>query len=150
MASVDVSGIVQNYIHEGKQFSEDRKRAILTVNRVGRLSGSGALDFGGSEYAEADVSWLEPQKQSAEDKYGWWKLTQGHYRIEFNETISLPEDGSTVVLLHPWPAAIRAGVNHPSELITASRAPLVTHIGIGPQGISIKENARISQISIVD
>jgi hypothetical protein len=149
MAAVDVAQIVQNYIHEGKQFSDDRKHAILTVNRIGRLSGGGALDFGGSEYAEAEISWLEPQKQSPEDKYGWWKLTQGHYRIEFNETISLPEDGSTVILFHPWPEAVKAGLNHPSVLVTAPRSPLVTHIGIGPQGISIKENARVSQVTIL-
>jgi hypothetical protein len=146
---VDMHELLTGYIHEGKQFAPDGSSAVLTVKRIGRLSAGGALDFGGSEYAEAEVSWIEPQKQSAEDKYGWWKLSQGHYRIEINESVSVPEDQPTALLLHPWPDAVRAGVNHPSEVITDSREPLFTHIGVGPQGISIKENARLGRLSVL-
>lgn len=89
-----------------------------------------------------------PDTQSAEDTYGWWKLSQGHYRIEFNESVTLPERGR-VLILHPWPDAVRAGVNHPSEVITESRDTLFTHIGVGPQGIAVKENARLGKVTIL-
>jgi hypothetical protein len=149
MATGAISEIVTNYIHEGKQFSEDGTSAVLTAGRIGRVTTGGALDFGGSEYAQARVSWLEPQKQSPDDKYGWWKLSQGEYRLELNESVSLPGDGSKRVLFHPWSEAAKAGLSHPSEVISASRSPIVTHLTVGPQGLSIKENARVSQVTVI-
>lgn len=86
MAILDISQVVRDYIHEGKQFTSDKKSAILTVNCVGRIAGAGALDFGGSEYSA-------------------------------------------------------------SEVITSERSPLRTTITVGPQGLSIKENARMSQVT---
>lgn len=34
-----------------------------------------------------------------------------------------------------------------SEVITSERSPLRTTITVGPQGLSIKENARMSQVT---
>jgi hypothetical protein len=149
MAIVDISQVVRDYIHEGKQFGSDKKSAILTVGRIGRVAAAGALDFGGSEYAEAEVSWIEPQKQSADDKYGWWKLSPGEYRVELNESLYPPQGSQALLLFHPWTEAVAAGVHHPSEVISTERSPLLTHISVGPQGLSIKENARISQVTLL-
>ena len=149
MAILDISQVVRDYIHEGKQFTSDKKSAILTVKRVGRVAGAGALDFGGSEYSAAEVSWLDPQKQNPDDTYGWWKLSPGEYRIEFNESLYPPEGTRALLLFHPWFEAVAAGVSHPSEVITLDRSPLQTHVTVGPQGLSIKENARISQVTVI-
>jgi len=62
--------MVKNYIHEGKQFPENIPVALVTVGRIGVIAGRGSLDFGGSEYSEAQVDWLEPQKKQVDDKYG--------------------------------------------------------------------------------
>lgn len=139
--------MLKNYIHEGKQFSEELPIAFLTVNRIGVLAGRGSLDFGGSEYSEAQVDWLEPQKQQEDDKYGWWHLAPGSYLVEFNESIELPT--GTRAYLEIWEKAGRNGIQHPFMVLEESHSPLLTVVRVGPEGIDIKENARLSQIGVL-
>lgn len=139
--------ILENIIHEETQFPDGRNIAYVTVARVGKLSGAGSLDFGGSEYEEADVDWIEPKPRSEDDKYGWYDLEQGSYRIEFNESIDLPDD--TGVLLQIWDQALKNGVTHPTEVLTQSRKPLFTQIHVSEAGIHIKENARFSELRLL-
>lgn len=40
-----LSSMLKNYIHEGKQFSEDIPIALLTVNRVGVIAGRGSRAY---------------------------------------------------------------------------------------------------------
>ncbi|MFW5712072.1 MAG: dCTP deaminase [Spirochaetota bacterium] len=139
--------MVKDYIHEGKQFSEEVPIAYLTVNRIGVLTGRGSLDFGGSEYSEAEVGWLEPRKKQEDDKYGWWHLPPGSYLIEFNESVELPT-GSRVYL-QIWDKAGRNGIHHSFGVLEESRSPIQTVVTVGPEGIDIKENARLSQIGLL-
>ncbi len=139
--------MLKDYIHEGKQFSEEVPIAFLTVNRIGVLAGRGSLDFGGSEYSQAQVDWLEPQKKQEDDKYGWWHLPPGSYLIEFNESIELPT-GSRVYL-QIWDKAGRNGIQHPFTVLEETRSPVQTVVSVGPEGIDIKENARLSQIGVL-
>lgn len=143
----ELKNILQNIIHEPTQFPEDKNLAFLTVGRVGRLKKPGALDFGGSEYAEAEVEWLEPELQAKDDKYGWWNLEPGTYQVEFNEGVSLSENSG--VLLQIWDQALKAGVSHPTEVITDSESPLFTLVRVGNAGIRIKENARLSEVRLI-
>ena len=147
MKGVDIDQIVRDYIHEGKQFAPDKSSAVLTVKSIARIIGEGALDFGGSEYSKVEVSRLQPEKQNSDDKYGWWHLSPGQYLVEFNESIYPPE--GTEVMLHSWTPAVAAGVSHPVEVITGERSPMFTHITVGPQGLAVKENARMAQVTIV-
>ena len=62
----------------------------LTVNTISLINLGGALDFGGSEYQEASVSLLEPEKKTPDEPYGWWNLDTGDYLIRFNEKIKIP------------------------------------------------------------
>ena len=148
MSDQGIDVIVSRYIHEGKQFADDKSSAVLTVARVGRPQDRGALDVGGSEYAETNVVWIEPNKERPDDKHGWWRLAGGSYVVEFNERLSVSEYGGGV-LLHVWAPALRAGVSHPSELITVDRDPVRTIVTVGSQGLAIKENARLSQVSLL-
>lgn len=136
--------ILTNIIHEPTQYEEEDNLAYVTVNRIGTLTGRGALDFGGSEYQSAEVEWIEPAKKSEDDTYGWWSLKPGTYRVEFNEGVDLPDD--TGVLLQIWNSVLRNGVTHPTEVITKARDQLSTHIHVGDPGIEIKENARLSVV----
>jgi hypothetical protein len=86
-----LTDIIADYIHEGKQFSESRNAFYLTVKRIGKLHSGGSLDFGGSQYSEAVIEWMEPEKKAEDDKYGWWQLNEGSYWVEYNERIDLPE-----------------------------------------------------------
>lgn len=142
-----LSSMVKDYIHEGKQFSEEIPVALLTVKRVAVLAGRGNLDFGGSEYTEADIDWLKPRKKKADDKYGWWHLPPGSYLIEFNESIDLPIGSRAYLQI--WEKAARNGISHPFVVLEESHTPLQITVSVGPEGIDIKENARLSQIGVL-
>ena len=143
----NLKDVVQNIIHEDTQFPEDEDVVYLTVSRVGRPVEPGALDFGGSEYTEANTDWIEPVKRNDDDKYGWWELNQGMYKIEFNEALEL-SDG-VLAQLQVWDKALKNGVVHPSQLIAQSRDPMSTFIYVSQAGVGIKENARISEVRLI-
>lgn len=140
--------MVKNYIHEGKQFFEDIPAAYLTVHQIGVLAGRGSLDFGGSEYSTAQIDWLVPQKQQEEDKYGWWHLPPGSYIVEYNETLELSPGKRAYLQI--WEKAARNGIQHPFMVIDSSQSPLQVLVTVGPEGIDIKENARLSQLGLLD
>jgi len=144
----DLKSVVQNIVHEETQMSGDGKAMQLTVKRIGEPDEPGALDFGGSEYSEAEIEWLDPIKRSEDDKYGWWELASGMYYVEFNETLDLA--GYTTVHLQIWENALKSGVTHPSQILSGSKAPVGTFIQVSDAGIGIKENARLSEIRILE
>lgn len=139
--------MVKNYIHEGKQFPEDIPVALVTVHRIGVIAGRGSLDFGGSEYTTAQIDWLKPQKQAEEDKYGWWHLPPGSYMVEFNETLELISGRRAYLQI--WDKAGRNGISHPFLALEQSKSPLQVVATVGPEGIDIKENARLSQLGLL-
>ena len=160
----DIRKLVQDYISEKKQFPDD-STALLTVARVGTFSDRGSLDFGGSEYTEAQVKWRTPQKRAEDDTYGWWHLSEGMYIIELNETLAPAASlDSPHLLLSIWEHAQRAGIVHsamplrqPAPDSEGSRssesagenAALRVTVSVGSTGVDIKENARLSKISVI-
>lgn len=148
---------VSNIIHEGKQFPEGRSFAYLTVGRIGGFAGIGRLDFGGSEYAEADVEWMAPVKKSSDDTYGWWHLTPGAYLVLFNESVEVP--AGKRFYLQIWKKAARSAASIPFAIFEGGQAPGGQDSGPGPlsctlfvggAGIEIKENARLAQLGVLD
>ncbi|MDY7027390.1 MAG: hypothetical protein SVR04_03735 [Spirochaetota bacterium] len=163
---------VSNTIHEGKQFPEGRSFAYLTVGRIGKYTGIGRLDFGGSEYAEADVEWLAPVKKSSDDTYGWWHLTPGAYLVLFNESVEVP--AGKRFYLQIWEKAARNAASIPFAILEGGQGsagqkpdrqpsagqgaagqdsgpdPLSCTLFVGGAGIEIKENARLAQLGVLD
>ncbi len=139
---------VRNYIHEGKQFLEGTETALLTVHRIGSLASRGSLDFGGSEYSAGEVEWIEPQKESPDDKYGWWRLEPGHYMIEFNESLQATQRQR--FYLQPWAKVTANGTTHSFAILIPPRDVLRVYISVGPAGLDVKENARFSELGVLD
>lgn len=148
---------VSNIIHEGKQFPEGRSFAYLTVGRIGKYAGIGRLDFGGSEYTEADVEWLAPVKKSSDDTYGWWHLTPGAYLVLFNESVEVP--AGKRFYLQIWEKAARNAASIPFTILEGGQGsagqdsgpgPLSCTLFVGGAGIEIKENARLAQLGVLD
>ena len=117
----------------------------LTLKAVLRLQGGGALDFGGSEYQEAETAEIAPTK-GADDKYGWWSLEAGVYRLRFNESLRL--EGGERALLSPHPRLLAAGGNHPSAMFGAGEE-LFVMLQVFAGGLRLKENCRISRLSVL-
>ena len=119
----------------------------LTVNTISLIDLGGALDFGGSEYQEASVSLLEPEKKTPDEPYGWWNLDTGDYLIRFNERIKIPGNGLIIILPHG--RLLAAGASHPPLAIENLDQNISVPIHVGPAGLKIKQNARVSRLIVM-
>jgi hypothetical protein len=115
----------------------------LTVQSVSLINQGGHLDFGGSEYKEASVSPLAPVKNTPDEPYGWWALDSGTCLIHFNEIITPPEN--SLIMIFPHERIVAAGISHPTIVVDKVDENLCVSLHVGPEGISIKENARVSK-----
>jgi len=139
----EASGFVDGIVYKEKQIRE--LTVDLTVKEVHSVKCSGALDFGGSEYREAETERLEPAKKECEE-YGWWKLDEGVYLIRFNETVK-PIEG--LGLLSPHPRLLKAGAAHPTLFLHEWESGYVLPLQVGWQGLELKENSRVSKLIVL-
>jgi hypothetical protein len=119
----------------------------LTVSEIRKIENGGALDFGGSEFQEASTALLKPEKKSAEEPYGWWKLGEGQYLINFNEKIELKNHG--LILIFPHKRLLAAGGSHPCVTIEDPHEEIQVLLIVGIHGLAIKENARVSKALVL-
>lgn len=120
----------------------------LTAGRVARVTGPGALDFGGGEFAAAAREAVEPELADPGDDYGWWELAPGSYVVGCNESLAL-EDGR-IGLVHPLPRLQQAGASHPAFVVDGSADPVETLLTVGEGGCRLKENGRISRLLVLE
>lgn len=120
----------------------------LTVARLARLTGPGALDFGGSEFEAAAREPIEPRPADPDDDYGWWELEPGSYAVAYNETPALGK--GHLGLVQALPRLQRAGASHAGFLIDGSEEALETLLTVGTGGCRLKENCRISRLVVFE
>lgn len=134
--------------HVGGLVHLDTQRAAvgldLTAGEVFRVTGPGALDFGGSELERAGRAEVPPELRSEEDDYGWWELEPGSYIVRYNETLDL-EAGELARVL-PLERLLLAGASHAAFLVDGPRDPLETLLTVGGAGCNLKENCRVSRL----
>lgn len=138
----EAAAYVKNFVHEPKQVKEDCVH--LTAKRIYILEGPGSLDFGGSELAFGKRRTFKTEKRSSEDKYGWWDLPRGSYIVELNERVDIPE-GKTACLT-PCSRLLKNEAFHPTVITSNQKDLEEVSLFVGPPGIKIKENARISKL----
>lgn len=118
----------------------------LTVGRVFEFNSIGSLDFSNKERVIPEGKELIPQKQRSEDKFGWWDLKKGAYKIRTNETLNLPNDLAGLALSRT--SLLRMGAftqNGVWDAGFAGRGEFILVVE-SPQGIRIKQNARLIQL----
>ena len=142
----DIENTISNYISKERQFHG--KTLYLTLKNVYKIVGKGKVDFGGSEYHEAEKEIIPPVKKNAEDKYGWWDLESGSYHIEFNERFDNEMD--RLFIISPSRRIVLNGTYHPTIVTIDHKYAAKTLLIVGNNGISIKENARISICKIFE
>ncbi|MDZ7771720.1 MAG: hypothetical protein U5K31_03115 [Balneolaceae bacterium] len=131
-------------VHAGTQ--QHTHRVDLTAAAVLKPVGAGELDFGGGEFKPAHTERMEPQKRDASDDYGWWELSEGGYRVRFNEQVEGPRE--LFMLLTPHRHLSQAGVVADSLLIAPEEDPeaLALNFQVPAAGLNIKENARMASL----
>lgn len=117
----------------------------LTVEKIFAFTSVGKLDFSNKERIISQEKELVPKKNSGE-KYGWWALKRGVYKIRTNEVVSLPK--TLVALSFPRSSLLRMGGFVHTGVWDAGfkgKGEFILSIG-NDKGIEIKQNARIAQI----
>jgi len=142
----DYESIIKNLVYKDKQFHG--KTLFLTLKKVYKIIGKGKVDFGGSEFVEADKQLFQPEKSNAEDKFGWWNLNPGNYWIEFNE--SFKSINEKLFIISPSRRILLNGTYHSTIVTIESEFSPKALLVVGDNGISIKENARISLCKVFD
>lgn len=146
LAGPQVADLVEHLIKADVQ--QHDYETDLTIAAVYRLTGPGAIDFGGSEARRAPREEIAAHKVAPEEKYGWWDLGPGTWIIRFNE---VPRLGTShIAFVQPHERLVEAGATHPSFWFRGTRDAVETLLSVGPGGVRIKQNARASKLLIVE
>jgi dUTP pyrophosphatase len=118
----------------------------LTAADVFEFDSAGALDFSNKQRKVPQCKPVPVSKENPEDKFGWWELKKGAYKVITNEIVNLPND--LIGIAFPRSSLLRmggfvhngvwdAGFKGRSEFILAVDNPF---------GIRLKQNARLVQL----
>ncbi len=138
---MDLVPYVDGIVHEPTQ--TEGPGLDCTVAAVLRVEAPGRVDFGGGELATADLEPVETRRRNADDDYEWWHLDAGRYLLEYNESLSAPED---LTLALQTREAVRARCAfHPTLYVDSLDA---VPLSVGGAGLRLKENARVSTLLV--
>ena len=118
----------------------------LTINSICTFDSAGALDFSNKERVLPSQKEIIPQKQKPDDKFGWWDLKAGSYKVRTNETVNLANDLAAICFSRTSLLRMGAFTQHGVwDAGFSGKGEFVLIVG-NQQGIKIKQNARIAQL----
>ena len=136
---MDLADHVEGIVHEPTQ--TEGRGVDLTVAGISLVAGPGRVDFGGGELEPADLEAVETELRNPDDDYGWWTLEAGQYLLEYNESLSVPDDVTPV--LQTRDELLERGAFHPTLHVDSLGA---VPLSVGGAGLRLKENARVSTL----
>lgn len=141
---VDEQKLIENYIDVETQLTPNG--FDLTAGKIYEFDSAGAVDFSNKERIVPEGAELIPEKKEPKDKFGWWKLKKGAYKIRTNETVNLPNN--LVAQAFTRTTLLRAGAFTQHGVWDAGfhgKGEFVLIVG-NSHGINIKQNARVAQL----
>ncbi len=141
---IEKKKLIENYPHLDTQLQPNG--FDITVDEVHRLKDKGELDFSNSERKIPETEKIEPKKKNKEDKYGWWELEEGAYKVKTNEKFNMPRDLAGIVF--PRSSLLRMGCTTETGVWDAGYRGKAEFLLLvkNEKGVEIKENARIAQL----
>ena len=144
---IEEKGIITNYCNLNIQLTPNG--FDLTIEKIFAFDTPGSLDFSNSERVIPEGKEIVPEKESLKDKYGWWKLKKGAYKIRTNEVFDLPKDLMAISFsrssLLRMGAFVQTGVWDAGFKGKSEIMLVVENL----KGIKLKENARIAQVIFI-
>lgn len=154
--------LIQNYFDLDIQLTPNG--FDVTVDKLFEFDEQGSLDFSNSEREVPEGKEIYPQKQSppsgaggrnntdsksqtSQNKYGWWELEPGAYKVKTNERFNIPHN--LMGLAYPRSSLLRMGVFTQTAFWEAGfqgKAEFLLKVE-NPKGVRIKENARLTQVA---
>lgn len=118
----------------------------LTLANVYEFDSRGSLDFSSKERIIPGCKELTLKKENPQDKFGWWELKPGAYKVKTNEIVNLPND--LIGIAFTRTSLLRMGVFTQHGVWDAGykgKAEFMLVVS-NPHGARLKENARIAQL----
>lgn len=118
----------------------------LTVKTISEFDKSGALDFSNAQRIVPQGKEILPQKEDLQDKFGWWYLKPGMYKVKTNEIVNIPNN--LVAMAFTRTSLLRMGGFTQNGVWDAGfkgRSEFVLVVS-NPYGLRIQENARVIQL----
>jgi len=144
IALIKNKGLIQDFIDLETQLSPNG--FDLTVKKVFQFDSCGALDFSNKERVVPQGKEITPKKKNKLNKFGWWHLQKGAYKIRTNELVNLPCD--LIALGYCRSSLLRMGAFTQNAVWDAGfrgRSEFILVVA-NPKGIRLKENARLIQL----
>ena len=138
------NGLVQDYIDLETQLTPNG--FDFTAAEIHWYKGKGKLDFSNSEREIPETEKVETVKKNEDDDYGWWHLDSGVYKIVTNEVVDIPND--VVGFAFPRSSLLRMGCTIENGVWDSGFKGQSSFMLIveNPDGVEIKENARVNHI----
>ncbi len=140
-------GLIKDFVHLDTQLTPNG--FDLTVEKVFGFDACGALDFSNKERIVPEGEEIVPKKRKKDDKFGWWNIKKGAYKIRTNEFVNLPND--LIAIAFPRSSLLRMGVFTQTAVWDAGFRGKSEFILVveNPKGIKLKQNSRIVQIILI-
>ncbi len=144
---IEEQGLLTGYLNLDIQLTPNG--FDFTAGSIFEFINAGALDFSNKERQLPQTKELLPEKRNPQDKFGWWNLKRGAYKIQTNETVNLPEN--LIAIAFPRSSLLRMGAFTQNGVWDAGFKGKSEFILVveNPQGLRLKQNARITQVVFV-
>lgn len=142
---IEEKDLIQNFFDLDLQLTPNG--FDMTVGKLFEFDEQGSLDFSNSEREIPEEKEIYTQKQSPKEKYGWWELSPGAYKIKTNERFNIPHN--LMGFAYPRSSLLRMGVFTQTAFWEAGfrgKAEFLLKVE-NSEGVRIKENARVAQIA---
>ncbi len=141
---VKEKGIIEGYIDLNTQLTPNG--FDLTAANIFGFNNKGQIDFSNKERILPESDEINPRKLSNEEKFGWWDLNKGIYKVKTNEIVNLPND--LIAMAFTRTSLLRMGVFTHHGVWDAGfrgRSEFVLVVD-NSYGARIKQNARVVQL----
>jgi len=141
---IEEKKLLEEYIDLEKQLTPNG--FDLTVAQVFKFTTAGSLDFSNKERVVPESQELKVEKKDPEDKYGWWNLKKGAYKIRTNERVNLPSN--LTALAFSRTSVLRMGAFTQHGVWDAGFCGKGEFILVveNEAGMNLKQNARVTQL----
>lgn len=121
----------------------------LTAANIFEFESPGQLDFSNKQRQLPECGEIHHEKEKSEDKFGWWNLKKGIYKVKVNEKVNLPND--LIALAFSRTSLLRMGASTSHGVWDAGFRGKGEFILVvdNPFGLKLKQNARIAQLIFI-
>ena len=141
---IETKGLVEGYMNLDQQLTPNG--FDLTAGKVFEFTSLGSLDFSNKERVVPAGKEIIAQKADPADKFGWWDLKAGIYKVRTNEAVNLPNNLAALAFSRTSLLRMGAFTQHGVwDAGFSGKGEFVLAVG-NVSVIKIKQNARIAQL----